>query len=231
MHHLARAASYAPKESVCANADLNVNPAVFVGILMNVLWLPPTGQFAVSTPFVRIYLEAMTVNARLDTMATHSSNVQSVTDPIVVVSHLIAKSAAIVCWPVVRIRVIVCKALSVLQLLAASAIAPAQVDLIFRLMAPALISTNVPHPQELVALVPFAKIKLDHLAVPVHLELPAIPTMAFVLQILPNAPAIGIVVKMKSVLSQECVSAHRHTFLTLPTAENVKVRVNASSAA
>ncbi len=94
---LARAANFAPRGNVCANADLNVRPAAFVGMLMNVPWLPPIGQFVVSTLFARIFLEAMTVNARLAITATHSSSVQSVTDPIAAVSLHIAKSAVIVC--------------------------------------------------------------------------------------------------------------------------------------
>lgn len=94
---LARAVNYAPRGNVCANADLNVRPAAFVGMLMNVPWLPPTGQFVVSTPFAKIYLEAMIVNARLAITATHSSSVQSATDPIAVASRHIAKSAVIVC--------------------------------------------------------------------------------------------------------------------------------------
>ncbi len=124
-----------------------------------------------------------------------------------------------------------CKALSVLQLLAALAIAPARVDLTSRLMVPALILTNVPRPQELVALAPFAKTKLDPLAVPVLLVLLVIPTLVYALQTLLNAPVIEIVGRMKSVLSPACVSAHRHTFLTPLTAENVRVHVNVSSVA
>lgn len=120
------------------------------------------------------------------------------------------------------------KAPSVSQLLAVSAIAPARVDLTSRLMVPVLILTNVPRLQELVALAPFAKTKLDHSAVPVLLELLVIPILAYAQQIWPNALVIEIVGRMKSVLSPACVSAHRHTFLTPLTAENVKVHVNVS---
>ena len=175
---------------------------------------------------VKIYLVVMTVNVRLDTMATHSKCATSATVLTADVSRHTAKLATTVCWPAARIRETVFKERSVLLLLVESAIVPARPVSTSSPTAHALILMSVPRRQELADLAPFVRIKLDHLLAHVRLAPLVIHTMVFVLPTLHSVHGTEIVDPMRSVLSLVCVFVPHPTFPTLLMVENVRARVS-----